>query len=69
MNKGIVKWFNPQKGYGFITDDTGKDIFVHYTGLNMVGYKSLDIGQPVSFEVAEGAKGPQAVHVTKLYTF
>ena len=63
MNKGIVKWFNPQKGY------TGKDIFVHYTGLNMVGYKSLDIGQPVTFEVTEGAKGPQAVQVTKLYTF
>ena len=68
MNKGIVKWFHPQKGYGFITDESGKDIFVHYTALNMVGYKSLDIGQPVTFDMEKGAKGPQAANVTKLYT-
>lgn len=67
MTKGTVKWFNPQKGYGFITDESGKDIFVHYSGLNMAGYKSLDEGQPVTFDTTEGAKGPQAVNVTKLY--
>lgn len=68
MNKGIVKWFNGQKGYGFIHDESGKDLFVHYSDLNMAGYKSLDEGQPVEYEIKEGAKGPQAVKVTKLYT-
>lgn len=65
MNKGTVKWFNNQKGYGFISDETGNDVFVHYTGLNMEGFKSLEEGQTVEFEVTEGAKGPQAVNVTK----
>lgn len=67
MNKGIVKWFNSQKGYGFIRDESGMDLFVHYSDLNMVGYKALDEGQPVEYEVKEGTKGPQAVKVTKLY--
>ncbi|MBO4389223.1 MAG: cold shock domain-containing protein [Lachnospiraceae bacterium] len=66
MQKGTVKWFNNQKGYGFISDEEGKDIFVHYTGLNMEGYKSLEEGQAVEFEVTQGAKGDQAVNVTKI---
>lgn len=65
MQKGTVKWFNNQKGYGFISDENGKDIFVHYSGLNMEGFKSLEEGQAVTFEVTEGAKGPQATNVTK----
>ena len=66
MNKGTVKWFNNQKGYGFISDEAGNDVFVHYSGLNMEGFKSLEEGQEVVFEVTEGAKGHQAVNVVKL---
>lgn len=66
MNKGTVKWFNNQKGYGFISDEQGNDVFVHYSGLNMEGFKTLDEGAQVEYEVVEGAKGPQAVNVTKL---
>lgn len=66
MSKGTVKWFNNQKGYGFITDENGNDVFVHYTGLNMEGFKSLEEGQAVEYDVTEGPKGPQAVNVTKL---
>ena len=66
MSKGTVKWFNNQKGYGFISDEQGNDVFVHYSGLNMEGFKSLDDGQEVEFDVIEGEKGPQAVNVTKL---
>ena len=66
MNKGTVKWFNNQKGYGFIADESGKDVFVHFSGLNMPGYKSLDEGQAVEYELTEGAKGPQPINVTKL---
>ena len=66
MNRGTVKWFNNQKGYGFICDEQGNDVFVHYSGLNMEGFKSLDEGQEVEYDVTEGAKGPQAVNVTKL---
>jgi CspA family cold shock protein len=66
MSKGTVKWFNNQKGYGFICDEEGNDVFVHYSGLNMDGYKSLDEGAAVEFDVIEGAKGPQATNVTKL---
>ena len=72
--KGTVKWFNNQKGYGFISDEQGNDVFVHYSGLNMDGFKSLEEGatvefeerQEVEYEVTEGAKGPQAVNVTPL---
>ena len=66
MNKGTVKWFNNQKGYGFISDAEGNDVFVHYSGLNMEGFKSLDEGASVEFDVIDGAKGTQAVNVTKL---
>ena len=64
--KDTVKWFNNQKGYGFISDEQGNDVFVHYSGLNMDGFKSLDEGASVEFDVVDGAKGPQAVNVTKL---
>ena len=64
MNKGTVKWFNNQKGYGFISDEQGNDVFDHYSGLNMEGFKSLEEGAAVEFEVVEGAKGPQATNVT-----
>ncbi len=63
---GTVKWFNNQKGYGFISDAEGNDIFVHYSGLVMDGFKTLEEGQAVEFEVTEGAKGPQATNVVKL---
>ena len=66
MSKGTVKWFNNQKGYGFISDEAGNDVFVHYTGLNMEGYKTLEDGQAVEYDVTEGEKGPQAVNVVKL---
>ena len=66
MSTGKVKWFNAEKGYGFITSDEGKDVFVHYSGLVMDGFKSLEEGQAVEFEVTEGAKGPQATNVVKL---
>ena len=64
--KGTVKWFNNQKGYGFISDEQGNDVFVHYSGLNMDGFKSLDEGAEVEFDGVNGAKGPQATNVTKL---
>ena len=64
--KGTVKWFNNQKGYGFISDESGKDVFVHYSGLTGDGFKSLEEGQNVEFNVQDGAKGPQAVNVVKL---
>ena len=66
MNKGTVKWFNNQKGYGFISDENGDDIFVHFSALNMSGFKVLEEGDKVEFEVIEGEKGPQAANVTKL---
>ena len=66
MNRGTVKWFNNQKGYGFICDEQGNDVFFHYSGLNMEGFKSLDEGASVEFDVIDGAKGPQAVNVTEL---
>ena len=66
MSKGTVKWFSNSKGYGFISDENGKDVFVHYSGLNMEGFKSLEEGQAVEFDVVDGAKGPHATNVTKL---
>ena len=63
MNKGTVKWFNAQKGFGFISDEKGNDVFVHYTGLAMDGFKSIDEGQTVTFELTKGARGMQAVNV------
>ena len=66
MNKGTVKWFNNQKGFGFISDDQGNDVFLHYSGIQSNGFKSLEEGQEVEFEVIEGQKGPQAVNVVKL---
>ena len=66
MNNGTVKWFNNQKGYGFISDEQGNDVFVHYSVLNMEGFKSLEEGAEVEYEVVNGEKGPQAVNVTKL---
>ena len=65
MSKGTVKWFNNQKGYGFISDESGNDVFVHYSGIAMDGFKSLEEGQVVEFDVTDGAKGPQAVNVVK----
>ncbi|MFI3172334.1 MAG: cold shock domain-containing protein [Eubacteriales bacterium] len=65
MSKGTVKWFNNQKGYGFISDESGNDVFVHYSGLAMEGFKSLEEGQEVEFDVTDGAKGPQAINVVK----
>ena len=66
MSKGTVKWFNNQIGYGFITAEDGKDVFVHFSAINGEGFKSLEEGQAVEFEVVNGAKGPQATNVTKL---
>ena len=66
MAKGTVKWFNNQKGFGFITGEDGKDVFVHFTGLNMEGFKTLEEGQAVEFDIVEGARGPQAANVVKL---
>jgi CspA family cold shock protein len=64
VQNGTVKWFNATKGYGFITDEQGKDIFVHYTGIVADGFKTLMEGQNVSFDTQTGTKGPQAVNVT-----
>ena len=64
MAKGTVKWFNNSKGYGFITDEAGNDVFVHYSGLNMEGFKTLEEGQTVEYDLTDGAKGAQAVNVT-----
>ena len=65
MNKGTVKWFNAQKGYGFITNEsTGEDVFVHFSGIAGEGYKSLEEGQNVTFDITEGTRGLQAVNVT-----
>jgi CspA family cold shock protein len=61
--KGKVKWFDSAKGYGFIHSDDGKDIFVHYTGVEREGFKSLEQGQDVEFDITDGKRGPQATNV------
>lgn len=61
---GTVKWFNGEKGYGFITGDDGTDVFAHFSQINSEGYKSLQEGQKVSYDVTEGPKGPQAENIT-----
>ena len=64
--KGKVKWFNAEKGYGFIESEDGTDVFVHFSAIVMEGYKSLEEGAEVTFEVIDGAKGPQAANVSKI---
>ena len=66
MAKGTVKWFNNQKGYGFITPENGNDVFVHHTSIQCEGYKSLDEGAAVEFDIEQGPKGEQATNVVKL---
>lgn len=64
MKKGTVKWFNAEKGFGFITSEDGSDVFVHFSQINKEGFKSLEEGEEVQFEIVEGQKGPQAANVT-----
>jgi len=66
MVQGTVKWFNGQKGYGFITKDDGQDVFVHYSAIQGQGFRSLEEGQRVEFEITQGPKGLQAANVSKL---
>jgi CspA family cold shock protein len=66
MAKGKVKWFNDQKGYGFITSESGSDLFVHHSEIKGDGFKSLNEGQAVEFEIKQGAKGEQATKVVKV---
>ena len=64
MNEGTVKWFNGEKGFGFITQEQGDDVFVHFSAIQADDYKTLEEGQKVTFEVEEGQRGPQATNVT-----
>ena len=66
MKTGKVKWFDSTKGFGFITGDDGKDVFVHFSAIMSDGFKTLEEGQNVSFEIVDGARGPQAANVTVL---
>jgi CspA family cold shock protein len=66
MAKGKVKWFSNQKGYGFVTSEDGKDVFVHFSAIKGDGYKSLGEGEEVEFEITQGPKGEQATNVTRL---
>ena len=65
MANGTVKWFNATKGFGFITSEDGNDLFAHFSAIQSDGFKSLDEGQKVEFDVEEGQRGPQAVNITK----
>lgn len=65
MYQGKVKWFSNEKGYGFIEAEDGEDVFVHFTGIVGDGFKTLDEGESVSFEITDGNRGPQAANVTK----
>ena len=65
MARGTVKWFNDTKGFGFIQQESGEDVFVHYTAISGEGFKTLKEGEEVEFEVTQGPKGPQASNVTK----
>ena len=65
MQRGIVKWFNGEKGYGFIECEDGEDVFVHFTGIQSEGFRTLEEGESVTFEIVEGNRGPQAENVKK----
>ncbi|RZI49561.1 cold-shock protein [Lactococcus kimchii] len=65
MAQGTVKWFNATKGFGFITTEEGKDVFAHFSAIQTDGFKTLDEGQKVTFEVEDGPRGPQAVNIQK----
>ncbi len=66
MERGVVKWFNSEKGYGFISRDNGDDVFVHFSAIQQDGFKTLDEGQEVQFEIVTGERGPQAANVSKV---
>ncbi|EFF63641.1 MULTISPECIES: cold-shock protein [Turicibacter] len=66
MTTGTVKWFNAEKGFGFITVDGGNDVFAHFSAITGEGFKTLEEGQKVSFEIVEGNRGPQAANIVKL---
>ena len=66
MTHGIVKWFNSEKGVGFISVEGGDDVFAHFSAINLDGFKTLEEGQKVSFDIVEGARGPQAANITIL---
>mgnify|MGYP000355608580 FL=1 len=66
MTNGIVKWFNSEKGFGFISVEGGDDVFAHFSAINLDGFTTLEEGQKVSFDIVEGARGPQAANITIL---
>ena len=66
MNNVVVKWFNSEKGFGFISVEGGDDVFAHFSAINLDGFKTLEEGQKVSFDIVEGARGPQAANITIL---
>lgn len=66
MTNGIVKWFYSEKGFGFISVEGGDDVFAHFSAINLDGFKTLEEGQKVSFDIVEGARGPQAANITIL---
>ncbi|HFK8706939.1 TPA: cold-shock protein [Streptococcus pyogenes] len=66
MAQGTVKWFNAEKGFGFISTEKGQDVFAHFSAIQTNGFKTLEEGQKVAFDVEEGQRGPQAVNITKL---